>query len=289
MATRTSKTAVENKAATNGEHKITSRIVTVTPAKAAEMLEHNTHNRKINSRDVDKWAIEMTEGRWELDGDAIRFDAEGALLNGQHRLSAVVKSGTTQKFLVLSGLPTETQINMDTGRRRTAGNALELSGFSGYSAALAATARIGVRVARSGLNAERFIGITASNQEIVDFVNAHPELYDAVKYMTAIYRNADIPSVGVGAYAYWRMQLLDPEAALAFWTSASDKVGLKFGDPVLAMTRRFAQARRQREKISHQNQLSMIFRAWNAYRTNAVMQRLPVRGSYDDIAVPEPI
>ena len=135
---------------------------------------------------------------------------------------------------------------MDTGRRRTAGNALELLNYGGYAASLAATARIGIRVEREGLNAERFAGITVSNQEIVDFVGAHPDLLDAIKFAQSVYQEADIPSLGVAAYAYWLMALLDERVAQNFWIQARDTVGLEPESPILILTRRFAIARRQR-------------------------------------------
>lgn len=287
-------TATKKKAATNGgaSNTIKSRIVTVTPAKAAEWLERNDHNRKINSHDVDTWTREMLEGRWALDGDAIRFDVNGTLLNGQHRLSAVVKSDTTQQFVVLTGLPTERQANMDTGRRRTAANALELIGtYGGYTAALAAAGRIATRVNRSGLNAERFTGIAVSNQEIIDFIEVNPELFEAVKFILPIYRNTATKSVGVAAYAYWRMQLIDPDAAREFWTALASGADLPVGSPILALYRRLSLARYKREHISHQNQLSLIFRTWNAWRQGGDMKKLQVRNSRggEDIAIPEPI
>ena len=43
----------------------------------------------------------MRNGLWELNGAAIVIDEFGNLIDGQHRLSAVVESGTTQQFVVV--------------------------------------------------------------------------------------------------------------------------------------------------------------------------------------------
>ena len=48
--------------------------------------------------------MEMQDGKWRLNGKTICFDSTGRLLNGQHRLSAVVRSGVTLTTVVVRGL-----------------------------------------------------------------------------------------------------------------------------------------------------------------------------------------
>jgi hypothetical protein len=43
----------------------------------------------------------MTNGEWVFDGTPISFDKYGNLLNGQHRLSSVIKSGSNILRLLL--------------------------------------------------------------------------------------------------------------------------------------------------------------------------------------------
>lgn len=47
---------------------------------------------------------EMQDGKWKLNGKTICFDRTGRLLNGQHRLSAVVRSGVSLTTVVVRGL-----------------------------------------------------------------------------------------------------------------------------------------------------------------------------------------
>lgn len=74
----------------------------VTPALAEEMLEKNFSNRKINQRRVACYANDMKSGHWEkiVDGLALQFDKEWNLLNGQHRLQAIVQSGIAQEMFI---------------------------------------------------------------------------------------------------------------------------------------------------------------------------------------------
>ena len=62
-----------------------------------------------------QYAADMKAGRWQLNGEAIKFDKNGHLLNGQHRLHAVVRADTTIQMLVISGLDPETRTTMDSG------------------------------------------------------------------------------------------------------------------------------------------------------------------------------
>jgi hypothetical protein len=93
-------------------------IQTVTPAMASKWLEKNTHNRNMDKARVKNYAADMTRGAWTVGTDAIGICDDGTLLNGQHRLSAVVMSGCSVPMLVMSGLARETQTAMDIGQPR---------------------------------------------------------------------------------------------------------------------------------------------------------------------------
>ena len=65
----------------------------ITPAQANEYISNNYHyNRKVADRKVKELATEMRMGRFYLGDSAICFNKDDALINGQHRLNAVIKS-----------------------------------------------------------------------------------------------------------------------------------------------------------------------------------------------------
>lgn len=73
---------------------IEQRVLTVTPAHAEKWLEMNTDNRRIRPSHVRHLAKQMELGRWMLSPEPIVFSPQ-RLLDGQHRLSAVLMSGCT--------------------------------------------------------------------------------------------------------------------------------------------------------------------------------------------------
>ena len=66
----------------------------------------------------------MKCGRWTLNNDAITFDKSGVLTNGQHRLTAIIKSETSQEMAVMYGV--EHNINMDRPAMRSVGDNLSI-------------------------------------------------------------------------------------------------------------------------------------------------------------------
>lgn len=73
----------------------TNKLVDVAPAVAASILERNFNNRSLDARRVDMFARIIADGEFDKRLGSIILDADGNLLNGQHRLNAVVKSGCT--------------------------------------------------------------------------------------------------------------------------------------------------------------------------------------------------
>ena len=100
---------------------------TITPAIAKDLLDHhNKSNRKLRPSYVQKLADEMAAGRWQDHHQAIGFDKDGDVIDGQHRLAAVVASGKPQRFLVVHAVPTEAIGVIDSHSHRSTKDALRL-------------------------------------------------------------------------------------------------------------------------------------------------------------------
>ena len=101
-------------------------VEVITPEKAADMLATiNVKNRKIRPAVVDKYASMIRKGEWKLSPEAIVIANTGRLLNGQHRLSAVVKSGVAARFLVIRGPNEDVFEILDRGTLRSTADALQ--------------------------------------------------------------------------------------------------------------------------------------------------------------------
>ena len=66
----------------------------ISPKQAEAWLSHNTGNRPLNESLVAEYARKMESGEWKEKGGApIWVTEDGELVNGQHRLSAVIRVG----------------------------------------------------------------------------------------------------------------------------------------------------------------------------------------------------
>lgn len=109
---------------------IQTTIMNVTPEVAKKLLDANTNNyRGINRKRVDMYAREMREGLWQENYEPIHIYENGALANGQHRLTAIVESGATVPMLIVSGIGGGVNL-FDRGGTRTSGQIMKASGIN---------------------------------------------------------------------------------------------------------------------------------------------------------------
>jgi hypothetical protein len=140
----------------------TYSVEMIGPSEAVAYLGRNTdRNRRLRPHLAAVYAKDMTEGNWRLSNDAICFDRNDILINGQHRLKAVVLSGTRQQFFVIRGMDPLAFEYIDIGPSRTVADVLTIKGQKNANAVAAITAKaagytkagyLNSSIARSGLN-----------------------------------------------------------------------------------------------------------------------------------------
>ena len=257
------------------ELNVRSGIVTVTPQLAVKWLEHNTHNRDVDRRRVLQYARDMRGGTWVLNGEAVKFSASKALLDGQHRLLAVIEADRPVDLLVVTGLAENAQETMDQGLPRSFGDTLKLRGETDYLH-LAATTRVvccfelyGVPYVPSG-------SPQPSIQQQSRTLDRNGEIRDSVK--ATLQRRRPWLPLSQAAALHYLMAQVDPPAASTFFEQLADGIGLTGTEPVYVLRERLiadqendhAEGMRLRAQVK----LAFIIRAWNATRAGETIQRL---------------
>ena len=94
--------------------------VIVTPDMAVKWLdETNTNNRQVREDHVSRLAADMLTGKWQgRNGEAIRFDTTGRLVDGQHRLWACVQSETPFETLLIKDVDPDTFSTIGIGAKK---------------------------------------------------------------------------------------------------------------------------------------------------------------------------
>ncbi|WP_370291532.1 hypothetical protein [Nocardioides sp.] len=258
-------------------------FVPVDPATAKRWLGRNYSNRGLRDAKVASFARDMAGGNWQMTGEGIKFSPEGKLLDGQHRLHAIVKANTTVMMLVIRNVSESAQSVMDTGTARTASDGLGFRGHQ-HTSTLAATGRLALQVERGDWGNN----FAPTHSEIYEWIDANPGIVRSAELSRSWSRNTDCPRSMV-AYTHFRLAKIDVFDAANFWNAASEKIGLREGDPVIAMTNRFAEARRNRQPLTRSEFLSGIYRAWNYRRDGKPLRILKINSAKGGmIPIPEP-
>jgi hypothetical protein len=168
-----------------------ARWLEIDPKRAEEMLKKLAVNRKLVPHHVSFLATEMREGRWKINGDTIRFSTK-RLLDGQHRLHAVIQSDTTIWALVVEELEDAAFDTIDAGARiRTAGDMVSAQGKYSQPHMVAAVARF-IWFYEHGMGLDTSLRI--SNHEIMQIVNHNSVISLLAEYAAAkhVMRNSSI-------------------------------------------------------------------------------------------------
>jgi hypothetical protein len=101
-------------------------VRTVTPELAKALLEKNHGNRNLRSHTAARYAAIMKAGNWIAAPEPIVLGKSGRVLNGQHRLSAVIMADVSATFCFITGVEEEAFKVIDRGMTRSTADALSI-------------------------------------------------------------------------------------------------------------------------------------------------------------------
>lgn len=266
---------------------VVAEVQTVTPELASKWLETNEGNRKVREQLVNRLARDMRAGRWQVTGEGIKFDRDGRLVDGQHRLWAVVQSEATIDILVVHNLDRDTRLVMDTGGKRRGADALAMAGYT-HTALLASTAALGLHLERGGaVMLRKSVGSDAySHQEILDWVERHPTIHPSVAFaQSALHKTVPLLPTPM-AYAHWQMAQVDAEAAERFFREMTTMSLNGQSDPRLTLMRWGTRVKDNRERLSHTVTLSVLYRTWNAWRKGKRLTYIRIEADGKPVGIP---
>lgn len=256
-----------------------TELMVITPEVAAQLLEWNTNNRPLNKTHVDFLVGQMLDGQWVQNGDPIRFSDE-RLIDGQHRLHAVIKSGFTIEAIVLWGVPDDAFTTIDVGRKRTGSDTFSTKGEANTTALAAA-----LRIVNAYFKGDHNYATVVTNSDLLSLLDEHPTIRESVRLSK--HTHGLLPSAMLAA-CHYLFSLKDKAKADAFHESLLKGSGLNEGDPVFTLRERLLKNSLSRSKLPKNYVFAIIVKSWNAYRAGKSIRMLKFRDGGDN-AEPFPI
>jgi hypothetical protein len=262
----------------------------MTPTKAEELLLLNPDtNRKLRPNRVVNLANVISRGEWRLTHQPIAVASDGTLLDGQHRLAAIVKAGVAVPLLLAENADPETFSMIDIGLKRNPSDILHTAGYAD-TANLASGTRLYLAYRNDVFGPAPWRGNMDSitPQMILEGLEEHPLLTELGSPTRAI-------AVGVGRYGF-RAGILAALTVIAEDSPVFEELrepwiaGLAVGaelpptSPLLAW-RKWAlnPIRRARPDV-----LGTLLKAWNSWQAGDDVALMKINRGERLVAVAQP-
>lgn len=261
--------------------------ITMTPVLAAVILDRNMAIRRLRETRIAFWADEITAGRWKLTHQGIALDKDGALLDGQHRLSGVVRATAAVEMLVTVGVDRDTYSVIDTGAVRTVADILSGAGVESAAPSIGTMVRLLLMYDRRETAERRRYG----NDQLVATAEAAgaDELADAYTTARRLRTGASVP-YGPGGVLAYLLHNRQPDQRLSesYLDGIAAGANLPSLDARLAVRRYFTVTRKGMHRKAADD-LAVLLKGWRfhatarpvqmvAYRRGEIMPRLYVPG-----------
>lgn len=251
-------------------------IETVTPDKALRWLSVNVYNRDLRAHHVEKLAGILIRGEWELTTDAVGFDTEGWLRNGQHRLSAIVVADIPAPVLVLRGMEARAQNVTDQNIPRSLADALKLRGEKNWyvmASMLYWLYRLEY-IQQTGNAHYRAPSERPTTPQCLAILDTDaPRMREMPRNVSRVRKDLPVRT-GVLAALWYRFRQIDPEEADLFVNLLAEGANLGKNDPIFVLRRILLQQRRGYERLPDYREAAIIIKAWNAWREQKPISNL---------------
>jgi hypothetical protein len=263
--------------------KIETRYVTITPSLAQRMLdERNLRNRKINKISVNLINKEMSKGAWKFNGDSIRFDSEGILSDGQHRLMGIVESNTSQQCIVTTGLDEDTFETIDIGFKRSTSDILSINHVPNPTTT-AMMVKFTYAFRNGKYSANRNTVRNLNNQEVVPYYKGLTKYQDSVNFiLTTTKGQAALMSKSTLGGLHYEMTQINEVIADEFISKLITGVNLGDDSPIAALRNKLLKAKtNNRYKLTNQDMLENVVQAWNYFRVDAKVKNIRIAPDFE--------
>lgn len=253
--------------------------------------EHDLHmqNRRLRDEHIQTLAKAIRRGEWSPErGEPIRFDTDGVLVDGQHRLWAVIEANRLIWNHVLRGVDrVPFRETPEPKKQFSLPDYLYMHGVRREANAAAVLRMIWMFKTHGTFKRLKHHGDVPWSEALAVW-EANPELEEMVRLtLTASYRPL-VASASLLAAVYWIFREIDANDADDFMKRLGSGVAESDNDPIIVLRNRMIRMKDDMQGgIAQLNMVgAYIIKAWNAYRDGRTISKLQYSASS---AYPTPI
>lgn len=249
-----------------------SGLVTLTPALARVLMQRNPNNRTLSYPIIEKFARDISNGTWVVNGEPIIVSAEGMLNDGQHRCEAVILADKPINTILITGVERDTRTTLDQGRMRTIGDYLAMDGHSD-TRALGSVATLVWQWQNTGV-ITRTMGKRPTKGELMALIERLPRIAECVSAVPAKNSNLVGGRVLLSFMRFAIISVAPKQEADAFIYALLNGDSLSVGSALLYARNRLMSGQR----LNIGEKCELLFRAWNASRKDEAVKTIPLQG-----------
>lgn len=273
-----------------GTHDHAELYTLVTPRDAEEILSRNTRNRPLRAGVVERYARDMAAGNWKHNAMPIRIAKDGTLMDGQHRLWAIIESNTPTDMIVIDGLPEDAIDTIDNGAQRA---------YSDYRTIRAKASGDVLTYPNEFQAVMRWIywyetawpalgrGMKSGGgtfAELDAIAEKHPKLNEYISDVKHALSKTRIIRQSTLAFVY-TMAAEHDERKAAGWLDVIERgITDQEASPALALRERMISSKMRGEKLDPMHELVFVIKSWNAHAQDIGLKQ--VRWVGDELVPP---
>lgn len=247
----------------NKHCKCRMELVGFSPMVAEEWLLRARPNRQVVPNVVRQYARVMRAGGWCINGEPLIVNDNDELLNGQHRLLAVIEADVSVDMLVVRGVSNDSFPTIDTGRIRVGRDALSIHGFADPQTLNAAARWLWKYERSNGCLTTTSAHERPTNAEILELLKQHPDLPASVPVGRSVDR---LLGRGTAAFCHYIFAMRDRVATDKFFDNLGRGENLREGQAIYVLREYLLANRQAKHKMSQQYQIALMIRGFNYER-----------------------
>jgi hypothetical protein len=241
----------------------------ITPDQARVWLDNKLHNRRVHQSKLRDYADAMKSGRWLYDGEPLIFDAEGKLMDGQHRLLACVEAGVPFETYCVFGIDREAMVVLDTGAMRSPGDTLDI--MRGVDNAKMVAAALNWSWVYESGRSSQYVGKAQMPRDLLlDYADKHPAIKDSLPY--GYKAKKFLPPASATALHYLMAQK-DQELADEFFSALVLGENLHTGEGMYVLRKRLQNDWGAKLRMAPVYKCALTVKIWNDWRRGVILRK----------------